>query len=200
MQTAYATLRGALERHCCLLSHCSELTRESRAQADYDKRCAHDEALQRGEGGERLGVHVREEGQTSGHAVSQYGVVGGVTVHVHGQRGPLPRLPHAPRAPGGGEAPEAPPTEREWTERTAAAALAAAGEGRDALAQGDAHAAVDAYTRALRALAAGSESEAGPTFAQLHRARSAAFAAAGNTRRAQADAEDAEEAEQRSGL
>ena len=151
--------------------------------ADADARAAHDDALRAagavldgGNGARAVTVH----GQTCGRALSQRGVVRGVTVVTHGQTGPPP----AARAPA--PATQEPPlTEEECSAREEAAVRDALAAGDAALAAGDHAAAVSAYTKAVRAASAG-----GYAAAAAHAGRADAFAAAGDWRRALADAEE----------
>ena len=194
VQAAYATLSGAGLRRPRPRCHAAAVVTHRGANApravlwlaaaDPDARAAHDDALRAagaalegGNGARAVTVH----GQTCGRALSQRGVVRGVTVVTHGQTGPPPQA----RAPA--PAPQEPPlTEAECAAREEAAVRNALAAGDAALAAGDHAAAVSAYTTAVRSASAG-----GYAAAAAHAGRADAWAAAGDWRRALADAEEA---------
>jgi len=194
VQSAYATLRGASTK--CLFRRSNTLT--ASVLADHSSRAAHDEALQHAgvESGEQ-GPFVVEEGQTSGHSVSQFGLTPGVTVKVHGQRGPSAPVVQASVS-------EDPMTETEALEETRESACASSQAGHAALAACDARAAIAHLTAALRALHAlgeeglVSEGKNELSLKELYAARARAHRAAGDERRAQCDHLAAEENEESS--
>jgi len=152
------------------------------ARADAPARAAYDDALR--------GVRAA---RAPAAPCSQHGLARGVTVRVHGQRGPAP--PPRAAAPRGGEAaPDAWRTEAGWAAQAREAAGKAACAAAAALAAGQPARAVELYTDALRMLGA-----CGPTaglgFAELYRGRAAAHAVAGEERRAEEDLAEAAEVE-----
>jgi tetratricopeptide (TPR) repeat protein len=156
----------------------------SPGRPDPAAREAHDEALS-AQGSAPVAPGVTVHGQRCTRGLSQWGLARGVTVVTHGQTGP-PRRPTAP--PPADEAP--PLTEAEWAASAAAAARAALAAADAALAAGDAEGAVQLYTRVLRAASAGAQ-ECDSSVAAAYAGRADAHAAAGDWRRALADAEDA---------
>ena len=119
--------------------------------------------------------------------MSQYGVVAGVTVTLHGQTGPPPRQQ---QQAGDGAAVDAAGD----TAGRVLELVSQAEAGRTAAASGNHEQAVASFTRALRACAAGADTQGtGVTRQSLYAARSAAYAALGDHKRAQADAAEAAE-------
>ena len=201
VQKAYATLTGACTHVPpglpplfpppagveCDAPHTPGATHST----DPRQKQSHDDALTKAGQGPPRGVHVH--GQTSGHAVSQHGVAPGVTVTLHGQHGP----PARQQQPADGAQVAGKQAWVDAAEDTAARAQELASQaaaGRAAAAGGQHEQAVASFTRALRACASGGDTQGtGETRHGLYAARSAAYAALGDHRRAQADADEAAE-------